>query len=80
VNTESDSEVLLNIFANCLQKTEKFRVNEEDIFEALKGVYSRCRGAYACVAMIAGYGLIAFRVGFFLQIFFKKKIVKVTLI
>ncbi|KAI8846604.1 nucleophile aminohydrolase [Chytridium lagenaria] len=39
VNTDSDSELLLNIFANNLQKTGKFRINEEDIFTALKGVY-----------------------------------------
>ncbi|KAJ3228017.1 amidophosphoribosyltransferase [Clydaea vesicula] len=61
VNTDSDSELLLNIFANHLQKTGKFRVNEEDIFSALQGVYNQCRGGYACMGMIAGFGLFAFR-------------------
>ncbi|KAJ3209433.1 amidophosphoribosyltransferase [Dinochytrium kinnereticum] len=61
VNTDSDSELLLNIFANNLQKTGKFRLNEEDIFTALKGVYNQCRGGYAVTAMIAGYGIIGFR-------------------
>ncbi|KAJ3101677.1 amidophosphoribosyltransferase [Phlyctochytrium planicorne] len=61
VNTDSDSELLLNIFANNLQKTGKFRINEEDIFTALKGVYGQCRGGYAVTAMIAGYGIIGFR-------------------
>ncbi|KDQ07065.1 hypothetical protein BOTBODRAFT_149384 [Botryobasidium botryosum FD-172 SS1] len=61
INTDSDSEMLLNIFANNLQKTGKFRINEEDIFTAIQGLMVQCRGAYACVAMLAGFGIIAFR-------------------
>ncbi|CAG8756891.1 15944_t:CDS:2, partial [Acaulospora colombiana] len=61
INTESDSELLLNIFANNLQKTGKFRINEEDIFTAIKDLMIECKGGYACVAMIAGFGIIAFR-------------------
>ena len=61
INTNSDSEVLLNVFANELQKTGKFRINEEDIFTAVGGLMEQCKGAYACVAMLAGFGLIAFR-------------------
>lgn len=61
INTSSDSELLLNIFADNLQQTGKFRINEEDIFTATGGLMKQCRGAYACVAMIAGFGIIAFR-------------------
>ncbi|KAH3671818.1 hypothetical protein WICMUC_004536 [Wickerhamomyces mucosus] len=61
INTDSDSELLLNIFASELQKSNKSRVNNDDIFEALKGLYNICRGAYACVGLLAGYGLFAFR-------------------
>ncbi|KAI8368162.1 phosphoribosyltransferase-like protein [Radiomyces spectabilis] len=61
INTDSDSELLLNILANNLQKTGKFRVNEEDIFTAIKDLYLQIKGGYACVAMVAGYGIIGFR-------------------
>ncbi|KAI9509597.1 amidophosphoribosyltransferase [Russula earlei] len=61
INTSSDSELLLNIFADRLNDTGKFRINEEDIFVAVGGVMSQARGAYACVAMLAGFGIIAFR-------------------
>ncbi|KAG7092652.1 hypothetical protein E1B28_008989 [Marasmius oreades] len=61
INTSSDSELLLNIFADNLQKTGKFRINEEDIFTAIGNLMVQSRGAYACVAMLAGFGIIAFR-------------------
>jgi amidophosphoribosyltransferase len=61
INTASDSELLLNIFANNLQQTGKVRINEEDIFTAIRELMSQVKGAYACVAMLAGFGIIAFR-------------------
>ncbi|KAI8069149.1 amidophosphoribosyltransferase [Gongronella butleri] len=61
INTDSDSELLLNVFANNLQKTGKFRINQEDIFTAIKDLYRQVHGGYACVAMVAGYGIIGFR-------------------
>ena len=62
VNTNSDSEVLLNVLAHELQYHARgFRLDAEAIFKAVEGVHRRCRGAYAVVASIAGYGLLAFR-------------------
>jgi len=62
VNTRSDSEVLLNVLAHELQdNTKKYRLDIKSIFAAVAGVHLRCQGAYAVVAMIAGYGLLAFR-------------------
>jgi len=62
VNTNSDSEVLLNVLAHELQARSKGpRLDVPTIFAAVSAVHRRCRGAYAVVAMIAGYGLLAFR-------------------
>jgi len=62
VNTNSDSEVLLNVLAHELQEAAtNYRLDPATIFKAVSGVHRRCRGAYAVVAMIAGYGLLAFR-------------------
>jgi amidophosphoribosyltransferase len=63
VNTKSDSEVLLNVLAHELQEeaARKYLLDIDTIFRAVSGVHRRCRGAYAVVAMIAGYGLLAFR-------------------
>tara|TARA_Y100001936_G_scaffold253640_1_gene319683 strand:+ start:17531 stop:19051 length:1521 start_codon:yes stop_codon:yes gene_type:complete len=62
VNTNSDSEVLLNVLAHELQDSAKsYQLDPAAIFNAVSGVYTRCKGAYAVVAMIAGYGLLAFR-------------------
>ncbi len=61
VNTDSDSEVLLNVFAHELQLQGQLRPGPEDIFAAVSRVHRRCRGAYAVVSMIANYGLVAFR-------------------
>jgi amidophosphoribosyltransferase len=51
----------LNVLADNLQKTGKFRINEEDTFKAVGDLMAACKGAYACVGMLAGFGLIAFR-------------------
>ncbi|KAL3230954.1 Amidophosphoribosyltransferase [Nakaseomyces bracarensis] len=61
INTDSDSELLLNIFAAELEKHNKYRVTNEDVFHALEGVYRLCRGGYACVGMLAGFALFGFR-------------------
>ncbi len=62
VNTNSDSEVLLNVLAHELQEAcGSHALDAPTIFSAVCGVYRRCRGAYAVVTMIAGYGLLAFR-------------------
>jgi amidophosphoribosyltransferase len=62
MNTNSDSEVLLNVLAHELQAAStKYLVDAETIFRAVAGVHRRVKGAYAVVAMIAGFGLLAFR-------------------
>src|SRR5580698_6062063 len=61
LNTESDSEVLLNVFASELQRVGTPRVTPADIFAAASAVYRRCRGGYAVVAMVVGHGVLGFR-------------------
>lgn len=61
INTDSDSEVLLNIFAHELQQLGKIRIDVDDVFQAVSAVHKRCKGAYAVVVMIAGFGVLAFR-------------------
>jgi amidophosphoribosyltransferase len=62
INTESDSEVLLNVLAHELEKTTRgLPLAPADVFAAVRGVHRRVRGSYAVVALIAGHGLLAFR-------------------
>jgi len=61
INTNSDSEVLLNVFAHELQKQGKLKPTKDEIFAAVRAVHQRCRGAYAVIAMITGYGIVGFR-------------------
>jgi amidophosphoribosyltransferase len=61
LNTDSDSEVLLNVFAHELQVRGKLEPTSEDIFASVAEVHKRCRGAYAVVGLIANYGMFAFR-------------------
>ncbi|HQS38056.1 MAG TPA: amidophosphoribosyltransferase, partial [Methylotenera sp.] len=62
INTNSDSEVLLNVLAHEIEKTSRNAVLNTDMaFDAVTAVHKRCKGAYAVVAMIANFGLLAFR-------------------
>ncbi len=61
VNTESDSEVLLNILAHELSVRAEQGIRPSTVFDAVDGVHRRCKGAYAAVALIAGVGLLGFR-------------------
>ncbi len=61
LNTDSDSEVLLNIFAHELQKICDLQLKPEHVFAAISKLHQHCEGAYAVTAMITGYGLIGFR-------------------
>lgn len=61
-NTDSDSEVLLNVFAHELERaTRGIALQPEDVFKAVSAVHRRVRGSYAVIALIAGHGLVAFR-------------------
>ena len=61
LNTNSDSEVLLNVFAHELGKHAANGVKPQQILDAVEALYKRCSGGYAVVAMIIGYGIVAFR-------------------
>lgn len=61
INTDSDSEILLNVFAHELQAVAKLRLAPDHIFRAVSAVHRRCRGAYAVTMLVTGYGILAFR-------------------
>lgn len=61
INTTSDSEVLLNVFAHALTSCTAISLQPEDIFKAVSETHRRCRGAYAVMSLIIGHGLVAFR-------------------
>lgn len=61
INTRSDSEILLNVLAEELQKCGRIQMEQQDIFQAVERVQRRCKGAYAVICLIAGYGMLAFR-------------------
>ena len=61
INTSSDSEVLLNVFAHELQAVAGLRLKPEDVFNAVERVHARAIGAYSALALIAGYGMVGFR-------------------
>jgi amidophosphoribosyltransferase len=62
INTESDSEVLLNVLAHEIEKTTRgLPLQPADIFAAVRNVHKRIKGSYAVIALIAGHGVLAFR-------------------
>tara|TARA_Y100000996_G_scaffold183889_1_gene143807 strand:- start:583 stop:2034 length:1452 start_codon:yes stop_codon:yes gene_type:complete len=61
INTTSDSEVLINIFASSLEKNSSGKLNDDAIVNAVKEVHERVEGAYSVIMIILGYGLVAFR-------------------
>jgi amidophosphoribosyltransferase len=61
LNTSSDSEVLLNVFASELQKCSGSRLSPQEIFAALEALFRRCLGGFAVVSLIVGHGVVGFR-------------------
>ena len=61
LNTDSDSEVLLNVLAHELQIRVNGRPTAQNVFDAVDALHTRCSGGYAVVAMIIGFGIVAFR-------------------
>lgn len=61
LNTDSDSEVLLNVFAHELQTLGKLNPGADDIFAAVEAVHRRCRGGYAVIGLLVNYGVLGFR-------------------
>ncbi len=61
LNTESDSEVLLNVLAHELQLEAGLTLKPADLFQAVSRVHQRCSGGYSAVALLPGYGVLGFR-------------------
>ena len=61
LSTDSDSEVLLNVFAHELQNRANGHPTADQVFDAVEALHKRCSGGYAVVALIVGHGIVAFR-------------------
>lgn len=61
LNTNSDSEILLNIFAVALHQQKPKNLTPDHVFDACKTVFRKCKGAYSAVGLIGGHGIVAFR-------------------
>ncbi|USD36656.1 MULTISPECIES: amidophosphoribosyltransferase [Ferrimonas] len=61
INTNSDSELLLNVLAHEIQQMPGYQLDAEQVFSAVSQLHKKVRGAYACVALIVGQGMVAFR-------------------
>jgi len=62
INTESDTEVLINVLAHEIEMAARDQpLTPDEVFKAVRAVHRRLRGSYAVVALIAGHGLLAFR-------------------
>ncbi len=61
INTDSDSEILLNVLAHELQIQDRMSLVPDNIFKAIAGVHRRCVGGYAVATLLLGYGIVAFR-------------------
>jgi amidophosphoribosyltransferase len=61
LNTNSDSEVLLNVLAHELQVRVNGHLTPQNVFDAVDALHTRCKGGYAVVALIVGFGIVAFR-------------------
>ena len=61
LNTKSDSEVLLNVFAHEMHNRANGKPSPQQVFDSVKALHKRCSGGYAVVLMIIGYGIVAFR-------------------
>ncbi len=61
LNTTSDSEVLLNVFAHELDRVDGTTLGPAEVFRAVEGIYRRCRGGYAAVALVMNAGILGLR-------------------
>jgi amidophosphoribosyltransferase len=61
LNTDSDSEALLNVFAHELHRIGPAGMQPEDVFKAVDSLHKRCKGAYSVIALITGKGVLGFR-------------------
>lgn len=61
LNTDSDSEIILNVFAHGLQQHADHHVKPEAVFAAVRGVHERCTGGYAIISFVNGAGVVGFR-------------------